>query len=103
PRHHPSGARWQEDREIDGEMQGWPLTVTLRGRGRAPDWCRERTLYSRARGDTTVPHRRLQRVVTQHGARKPLPGLINARLARRTATGAHTPPRRNAPSTPGGG
>jgi hypothetical protein len=40
-----------------------PLTVKLRGRTQAPDQSRGRTISSRARGDTTVHHGPLQRLL----------------------------------------
>jgi hypothetical protein len=39
------------------------LTVKLRGRAQAPEWSRGRTIFSRARGDTTALHGPLQRIV----------------------------------------
>src|SRR5579863_9992671 len=48
-------------------MLAWRLTVKLRGRALAPDWSRGCTLSSRTRGDTTVLHGPLQRLLAAMG------------------------------------
>jgi hypothetical protein len=56
------------------------LTVKLRGRAQAPDWSRGRTVTTRARGETTVLHGPLQRLL---GARWFTDHPTNARRAKR--------------------
>jgi len=57
-------SKWQSAiRTTKVSVRTGGLPVKLRGRAQAPDWSRGRTLYSRARGDTTAHHGPLQRLL----------------------------------------